>query len=180
MKTLWQRLAWAIVGYRTRPWPDPAPAPIPTAGGIMSDMEDDPERGAQSLEAELLAARRSAGMAPMPDSVVPRLPSDGHNMHAAGVLQADEYQGAHLLGSIQLAVDLLSAHFQVTSHNRPRLNDDAVGFGEYMVRSDAEGEIDILLSAAAWRAKAARSPGLFVRMCQQASRDVFGRDWFEQ
>jgi hypothetical protein len=53
MKTLWQRLHWALVGYKAKPWPDPSPEP--ELVDMQSPIPMSSLRGTLKLAADLLA-----------------------------------------------------------------------------------------------------------------------------
>lgn len=151
--SIWQRLWWALVGWKTdgRVLAMPEHIAVPVPGGVLGGREQ-----------------------------------------------------AHLSGSVDLCVDLLSAHFQPSFPNRypdhdsvilvggvnPRPYRDldfgrgldagifdgargVVGTSDYTAPVDATGKVDILLSAAAWYAhEHGIGPESFSDLCETAWQDA--------
>ena len=158
MKTLWQRLRWAVVGYRTEPWPvlPPPPQVLSQAelesvfdnrlpGGVLSPYQHEHLRGSIKLAADLLAphfqsALSAASLGSLSGRTKDTFQTPDGKLYASGL-----------------------------RHLEPE-----VAMTQYLPAATDREEIDLLLSGAAWLAKqSALTEEEFRRLFLVASDDIY-------
>lgn len=155
MKSVWQRLWWAVVGYRTTPWPVLPPPPrvltqteLETVfdnrapGGILSPYQHERLRGSIKLAADLLAPHFQSAISAV----------------SLGAFGPAEWQYTEPVGTRRFV------------HRFEEWN----ALTEYRPAATDKEEMDLLLSGAAWLAKHADvSEDEFQRLALVAKNDIY-------